>query len=364
MTPTAPSLSKPHEVSPFEYNLLRILRFMLGQFPADQGLQLLRTTMTRPGCLSTVCVRLVEDSLSKGCVLFLTRNGAWRNDRYLREGKPTEGRVWERIPFEERVLAFSPVVLEFLTWATAAKLPETKSEWNPPADGLTAADELFLFLAFDACRAEPEILEVLRTKLIFHSNPLCWLACPGDIADNIIAEPPPFEESLRGERAVILESLQPFLATRWLRSERAKGLIGDWGTMRHQGRAEFVALRSFLEAAERAGRTDLGRFVLKVNAALFATELTPAFWTGGLQGSGPSRLAERLDTRRAALAVPRQIEVLERWQERARNVGYFDEEYAASQAWKADWEAANGDTIAERARNAIAALEPLQGTSG
>ncbi len=99
--------------------------------------------------------------------------------------------------------------------------------------------------------------------------------------------------------------------------------------MRQQGRAEFAALQAFLKAAGESNRTDLARFVLRTNAALFTTDMTPVFWTGGLQGSGPPRLADRLDTQRAALAVPRQMEILEGWQQRAIGVGYFDEGYQA-----------------------------------
>ena len=92
--------------------------------------------------------------------------------------------------------------------------------------------------------------------------------------------------------------------------------------------------------------------------------MTPVFWTGGLQGSGPPRLADRLDTQRAALAVPRQMEILEDWQQRALGVGYFDEGYQASQMWKADWEALDGDRVAARARATVEMLEPLRGPVG
>jgi len=158
----------------------------------------------------------------------------------------------------------------------------------------------------------------------------------------------------------MLECLQPHLVGRWMRSERAKGQIGDWEKMRQQGRAEFAGLHAFLGAAEQAKRLDLARFVLGANAALFQGDLTPIFWTGGLQGSGPLRLADRLDAQRAALALPRQMERLAGWQERARSIGYFDDDYAASQLWKQDWEAADGDRIAERARAAVQMLEPLR----
>ena len=321
--------------------------------------------VARPDCLTAAAVDLVKDSLAKGGVLYLVRAGGWRDDRYLRNGKPTGGRVWDRIPLDERPLEFSRHVVEFLMWATAEKVHDTKAGWDAPPDELTPADDLFFWLAFDACRSDPDLVAVLRYKKAFQRNPLCWISYPGDLSDGT-TEPdlPDFAPLFTGERAVFLECLQPHLTDRWLRSERAKGQIGDWKRMRQQGRAEHAALRTFLEAAEAANRTDLARFVLATNSGLFQTDLTPLFWTGGLQGSGPPRLADRLDTQRAALAIPRQMEVMEGWQDRARSVGYFDDDYQASQSWKQDWEAADGDRVATRAREAVAMLEPLRAGGG
>ena len=350
----------PRLVSKFEFNLLRVLRFFLGHFPSDQGLQLLRAAAIRPDCLSRSAIDLVKDSFSKGCVLFLVRAGGWRDDRFLREGKSVGGRVWDRLPLEERVLPFSRHVVDFLIWATAERVHDTTTTWDAPVRELTPADELFFWLAFDACRADPDLAQVLRRKNVFRANPLCWLAFPGDVCEAEEAVPPDFTPWLDGLRAIVLECLQTNLTGRWIRSERAKGQIGDWGRMRQQGRAEFVGLQAFLEAAAQANRFDLARFLLKTNAALFQGELAPIFWTGGLQGSGPSRLSDRLDTQRSALAVPRQMDALAAWQERARGVGYFDDEYQASQLWKQDWEAVDGDRVAERARAAVQLLEPLR----
>lgn len=351
----------PRQVSKFEFNLLRVLRFLVGHFPADQGLQLVRAAVSRPECLSEAAIHLVKDTLAKASILFLVREGGWRNDRYLRQNQPTAGRVWERIPLDERVLAFSPPVVEFLIWATAEKTHETKAAWDAQAEELTPADEFFFWRAFDACRADPDLLAVLRKKDAFRRNPFCWISSPGDLADEDEPAVPDFRPMFTGLRAVLLECLQSHLANRWIRSERAKGQIGDWKRMRQQGRAENAALSAFLAAAGESGRTDLARFVLKTNADIFRTDLTPVFWTGGLQGSGPPRLADRLDTQRSALAVPRQMEVLNGWQQRALYVGYFDEDYQASQMWKQDWEAAEGDRIANFARVAVAMLEPLRG---
>jgi hypothetical protein len=252
-------------------------------------------------------------------------------------------------------------VLEFLLWATAEKVNDTKAAWDAAPKALTPADELFFWLAFDATRADPDLLVVLRKKDAFRLNPLCWITCPGDVSEGDDLTLPNFAPMFEGQRAVMLECLQPHLTHRWIRSERMKGQISDWKRMRQQGRAEFAALQAFLKAAAEAKRTDLARFVLRTNAALFTSELTPVFWTGSLQGSGPPRLADRLDTQRAALAVPRQMDTLDNWQQQSLNVGYFDEGYQASQMWKADWEAVNGNRVAARARTTVEMLEPLRG---
>jgi hypothetical protein len=55
------------------------------------------------------------------------------------------------------------------------------------------------------------------------------------------------------------------------------------------------------------------------------------------------------------------MEALEQWQQQALSVGYFDEGYQASQLWKADWEAANGNVVAARARAVVEMVEPLRG---
>lgn len=361
--PRPPEPDGPRQVTKFEFNLLRILRFLVGHFPADQGLQLVRTAITRPECISGGAVDLVKDTLSKASVLFLTRAGAWRKDKYLRDNKPAQGRVWERIPLAERALSFSRPVLDFLFWLTAEKVHETKQAWDAAPKALTPADELFFALAFDATRSDPDVLAVLRKKDAFTRNPFCWLLAPGDVAEPDSAKPilPDFAPLFTGQRAVLMECIQTFLTSRWVRSERAKGQIGDWKKMRQQGNAEFVALQAYLKAADAARRNDLARFVLRTNAAVLTSDLTPVFWTGGLQGSGPPRLADRLETQRSALALPRQMEILEGWQERARSVGYFDEDYQATQLWKLDWETVNGDRVAHRARAAVEMLEPLRG---
>src|SRR5262245_23116401 len=103
----------PKAVTRFEANLLRIVRFFLKQVPAEQAMRHIHDRMERPKCLSAAAVDLVKDSLSKGCVLYLVRAGAWKRDQFLRTGSAKFGRLWERSPVEQLSLEFSRHALDF-----------------------------------------------------------------------------------------------------------------------------------------------------------------------------------------------------------------------------------------------------------
>jgi hypothetical protein len=154
------------------------------------------------------------------------------------------------------------------------------------------------------------------------------------------------------------------LAQQWIRSERVKGQIGDWKTMRQLGAIESRGLSAFLSTLEKAERPDLAGFLLQaLSTILEPSEPRLTFWLGGLHGSGPPRLADRLETQRAGLAFIRQTETLARWDQHARTVGYFDEGYALSQYWKELWEAHQGPVLLAKARTLLEQVEPLRTTT-
>jgi hypothetical protein len=360
MTHHVPS-SPPLQVSRFEANLLRIARFFFQQIPAEEALPLVRTTQSRPKCLSAPAIHLIRDTLAKGCVLYLVRAGGWRRERFLRNGEPRDGRLWERSPIDELALEFSSHSLEFLIWLTTHKPGEPTPMWEAPAVELTIGDHLLFFLAYEAMREERDIATALRGSLTFAFHPLIVLMNPGDFAGERMPDAISFREWVSGQGALVIEAMQPRLETRWLENERSKGQIGDWDRLRQQGEVELAVLDRFMQAAENAGRWDLARFLLGVLGKLLATpDMTPTFWTGGLQGSGPPRLADRLETQRSALSVLRQAERLRQWEQRARRSGYMDDDYAASKFWLGEWERLVGTQTTSRAAQVVQMLEPLR----
>jgi hypothetical protein len=345
-------------VTPFEGRLLRILRCFIRHIPLDQVLPLVLDRTPRPEHVSAACAELVGDNLATGCMLFLVRAGGWRRERFLRDGKPRDGRLWERSTPAELGLTFSRHALEFLIWITAIRPGDAKPVLELPDAELTPADRLLLFLAFDALR-DTEAGPPLRAQAAFAGHGLIRLAFPDDFAGASNVPTPEFAPWTTGPGAVMLEALQPWLEARWVQMERRKPQVGDWSALRELGLAQERVLTVFTAAAESAGRPDLVRFLLRAAATVLPGEITPAAFFGGLQGPGPARLADRIEVHRRALALPRHLARLEQWQRRARGVGYLDEGYAASQLWKSNWERHNGDELSARAAALAQQVEPL-----
>jgi hypothetical protein len=355
----------PRAVSRFEARLLQVLRFLLRQGPGGAALPLILSRYPQPKCLSRAAVELIEDTLAKGGPLLLARGGGWRRERYLRAGQVAAGRLWQRSPPEELALSFSAAALQFLVWLTAENAAEWQGAWPlPPLAALTAGDQLLLYFTFASLQAT-EAAPLLRAQPVFAGHPLCRLAYPGvDFTPAGAVPVPDFLPWTSGVRACILEGLQPELASRWLVVERRKGALRDWQEMQRLGQSQEAVLDACLDAFDRAGRRDLARFLLVTLAELLLpAEPRAGRWLGQLASAGP-RLADRVETQRAALVLLRQTERFRQWEQRARGVAFFDEDYAASQLWKAEWERWQGEELHRRALAVLREVEPFQAKKG
>lgn len=343
-------------ISRFEADLLRILHALLGRAPLEGARPLIAGRHERPECLGRGAVELVQDALAKGCVWRLAREGGWLRDRYLRGDRVAAGRLWERTSPEDLGLRFSRHTLGFLIWLTAHHPADRPVRWAPDERELTVGDRLVIFYGYEAMRAGPADPAKLRDVPPFGRHALCRLAFPEDF---IGAGPEPdYSTWIGGLGAHALEALQPYLAARWVALERKKLTITDPSRMIALGRVQEVTLEAFLDAIDGAGRPDLARFLLSAASTLFRDAPGPRAWVGSLNMGG-LRVAERAEVHRAALAFLRSFGRMQEWERRARGVGYFDEGYAASQLWKADWEAYAGDTLCERAAAIVRAVDPL-----
>jgi hypothetical protein len=352
-------------VSRFEANLLRLLHFFLRRAPAEQALPLVAVGFKAPLCLGRTAVGLVQEALARGTALLLARDGGWRRERHPRGESVAAGRLWERTSPTDLGLSFSGATLEFLIWVTAfdAKRPK-EAVWTPDLATLTLGDRLLLYFAYEALReADAHSQLGLPSLPAFLRHGLCRLAFPEDFAAEA-DEPPDFAPWTNGAGACMLEALQPRLAARWIEIERGKEDVEDSTAMRGLGRSQELVLGAYHESVEAAGRLDLARFLLQAAAGLLTEGAVAPLWVGSLRAPAGTRLADRTDTYRAATAFLRSLEQMAAWTGKARRTGYFDEGYAASQLWLADWERYDGDARLARAREISRQLDPLKQSEG
>jgi hypothetical protein len=337
-------------VSRFEANLLHVLRYFLRKAPSAQAQPMIAKPLDPPPCLSRTCVELVQDTLAKGTMLLLAHARGWRRERFLREGRVLEGRLWQRTKPEELGLTFTRHSLRFLIWITSAEMP-TKPKTQPRAEDLAVGDWLLLYYAFAALRTTA-LAEGLAKLSWFSRNALCRLAFPGDFAEAGPETMPSFALWTTGVGAAILEALQGELRDAWIDLEHVKPQKSAWRIVRGIGLAQEHVLDAFLTAVDHAERRDLARFVLQAASAILGSSDNPFAWIEELD-LARERLADRTETYRAVLSLPRHLERLGGWETQARGVGYFDEGYAAAQLWKADWEEARGPALQRRAEEIV-----------
>jgi hypothetical protein len=352
-------------VSHFEANLLRLLWYFLRRELPERVLPLLENRCNPPRCLNRNAVHLVQDALTKGCVALLARRGGWRRERFLRGERVVEGRLWERTTPADLGLRFSAQTLRFLLWITAHRPGDSQKTWRPKEAELTLGDRLMLYFAHEGLRSVSEGLGAakLRTEQPFAQHALCWLAYPEDYTAAQADVRPNFAPWTRVAGACTLEALQPEFARRWIEVESSKERIIAPQEMRILGLAQERVLTAFLNAVEEAGRMDLARFLLQAAAVLVGPHAHAAMWTANLNMAS-QRVADRSATYQAATVLLRTLDRLQGWERRARGIGYFDEGYAASQLWKADWEQVQGDLLVERAHAIVQQLDPMRQNIG
>lgn len=340
-------------VSRFEANLLRVLRGVLLQSPGEHVAPILDKPLPRPRCLSRDAVALIEDSLRKGCVHWLANRG-WIRERFLRDGKPVTGRLWERTAPAQLGLTFSAAALEFLVQLVSGTIGTSV----PKAEEGTIGDRLLYCLTFDTLKATAAG-EVLRKKWTpLHQDGLCRLAFLEELADAGHRFRIDWRLWTSGPGTPVLETLQGWLAERWRDLERKKENITTPARMRRLGATQERVLGEFLDALDGAGRRDLARCFLDAARRLLSEKPAARRWIARLDVTR-ERLADRQRIYREALAFVRQLERLQTWQRQALGVGYSDEGYPASQLWKADWERFAGDRLCAQADAIVREVEPI-----
>src|ERR1700677_279112 len=198
----------------FEANLLRIVHGVLQRAPLEKVLPLVSERLPRPACLSRQAVELLQDTLAKGTVSLLARQG-WRRERFVRGSQVSAGRLWQRTPAQELGLSFSGHALDFLIWLTAWDQKEKSVPPSPPADEIASGDHWLFFQTYRLFH-NTDVGAALRNCEAIAANGMCRLMFPDDFAGLPEAPAPQWGFWTTGVGACILECFQVILSIRWI----------------------------------------------------------------------------------------------------------------------------------------------------
>lgn len=306
-----------------EGQLLTLARVAVGVWPASDARRLLFSATLPPQALGPTARRLLAETLARGTVLALAREGGW---------VPQGGqRLWER--FGAPPLHFSGELVRVFQWLLThpqvdAPLPQLQ------LDGpLTLAEQAVLALLF-ARLDEVGAAGPLGLQAAVREAPLVVLAHAGRLGQLApLASAPAFDVVAL---APFVEGLRHLLARCWLRAEVAKGAESSWARLSALGQAQSLVAGVFLDAIDAAGQRPLAGFLVDAGVAWLATGPTAQRYGAALDPTAPLR--ERVSARRDAGGLLRSLARLEAWHRAHRTVRFIDDDYAVAQRLVGDWE--------------------------
>lgn len=333
-----------------EANVLTLARVAVGLVPAHDALRLLVTSLAPPGKLGPTAREALADTLSRGVVLALARQGGWLG--------LDASRLWERTGAPP--LVFTGNVVRLLTWLLHTPLAEAEVAPLVFEGPLTPAEQVVVALLVDRLRGTGCEHSVVR-QVSLREAPLVVLAHAASLARLL-----PFDAPVRFEVATLgpfIEGLRVLLARSWVAEERTKrGLVLPEELLRG-GRAQASVLEAFLKDINAAGRRDLATFLVDVAVAVVPECPSGEALTQGMKLDAPLR--ERTEARRAAGAFLRSLATLRSWDQEHRGVRFIDEGYELAQKLVRDWERLGDAGFARTATlvgelDAIPTLRPVE----
>lgn len=340
-------------VSRAEANVLTLARVALGLVPAQDALRLLVTSLAPPAKLGPTARAALADTLSRGVVLALARQGGWLG--------LDATRLWDRTAAPP--LAFTGNVVRLLTWLLQTPLAEADVPPLVFEGALTPAEQVVVALLVDRLRGTGCDHAVVR-QVALRDAPLVVLAHAASLARTL-----PLDAPVRFDVAALgpfVEGLRLLLARSWVAEERTKRVLVAPEELLRGGRAQASVLEAFLRDLDAAGRRDLATFLVDVAVTAVPELPSGEALTQGMKLDAPLR--ERTEARRAAGAFLRSLATLRTWDQAHRGVRFIDDGYELAQKLVKDWERF-GDAGFTRAAalvgelDAIPTLKPVEASA-
>jgi hypothetical protein len=309
-------------ISEPEANVVMLARAAVGAAPVDALKRLLSSSVAPPQKLGPTAVRLLSETLAKGVVYSLARNGGWMSS--------AKGRLWERAAAPK--LHFSSALIQFFQWLLRAPLGEPECPplvVDAPFNGFEQLVVVQLFEALKGSGFEVALAQQAAVRAL----PLMNLAHAAELGGVMALEAvPPLDVERDG---LVVEGLRQVLTRSWVNAERNKRAIEQPLVLARIGAAQHVVLGSFLDGLAQANRRELAGFVVDAAVVILAGEPTAE---GMLRSMAVDRpLRERSEARRQSAAFLRSLARIKAWDDEHRLVRFFDDEYDPSQALVRDW---------------------------
>lgn len=337
--------------------MARIVSGLIGSSHVADIIPLLVRPQKRPRCLSRDCVNWLQDAIAKGCTQRLAREG-WRDEPAQTVAGRKQGRLWNRYKPDSMRLQFSRNSMLMLLWLTSVNAGASKATGRIRVETMTDGDHILNLLVFDRLGYARPVQQHLADKAAFKANPLVTLLFP-DVATVDLDDPEvDFTPWFQPDRAWVLEALQTWLASRWVEFELESKRESKPSQLRRRGRIATAVLTAYLDAADAADRRDLAMFLIPVVGRIFEkVGQQDGRWFGRVNVQN-FRMSERAEIYQVGLATFHSVSRLNRWQQEARSVSFYDDHYEASQFWLSRWENLGADDVVQRAAELIRAENP------
>jgi hypothetical protein len=323
-----------------EGQLVALARGLFGGGGSELQLLLLEAWQA-PAKLSPEGLRVLEDTLGKGAVLWLTRRGGWRD------------RLWEKRP--PPPVAFESATVPVLQWLLEQPLGHESAGPLRLAKASSLGCELLLLAVLAEAVDTPAERQVAAQPAV-RGSPLCRVAFPVHLA-LVGGGEPGAPLTFDAAQDFALEALQPSLARWWRAGEKLKARLLMPADVSRCGTEVARTLDQLFAWAEANDRRERCTFLLEAFAPLLHEKTSAADFVAQFDERLPLR--ERHAARRAAGAALHGLERLCAWDAAARTVRFIDDGYDAAQARVKTYDAVFGGrrfAFARKVRDELDAL--------
>lgn len=326
-----------------ETNVLTLARVAVGAIPAHDAMRLLVSTVAVPGKLGPTARAALSDTLSRGTVLSLVRQGGWQ--------EVEQKRLWERISAPP--LRFTSNVVRLLNWMLQSPLSELEQAPLQLQGPLTVAEDALVALMIDRLRGTGCDVALVRQPAL-RALPLTVLSHAGLFArEASLDQVPAFDVAALSPW---VEGLRSLMARSWLSIERSRRDLTEPSVLSRLGRAQESVLGSWLDALQAAQRRELATFIIDAAVPWVTPERKVDDFVHSMTPDAPLR--ERTEARRRSAVLVRTLGVLRQWDQEHRAVRFIDDGYDVAQRLVADWERL-GERGFSKAADLVAELDAI-----